>query len=128
MATTLAPYKVKGLTDSERFYYKHGGYSFDPLNQTPQQGREECARRLAAAAANANAAGVSFEWTVDDSCDSSEFSDSRNPYALWGCAARNSEGVVIASLWAIDFGRGRDPWGEPYRRIVEAELSIEGGF
>lgn len=52
-------------------------------------------------------------------------------YHLWQCTAWQCEGddmgalTYRASLGGIDFGRDGEPWGNPYRRVVEAELALE---
>jgi hypothetical protein len=106
------------------FFLKHAGYSYDPQTETPLQGRIRCAKTLAAAERRAHDAGCSFEWRVDD-IDSSDFDDSPEPWALWVCIARDANGNVFASLGGVDFGRDKEPWGDPYRRVVEAELAAE---
>lgn len=108
-----------------QFFMAHAGHSYNPLTETSAQGRYRGARRLAAAERKASAAGVSFEWSIDPDCDSSDWSDDGEPYATWQCLARDAEGVVIGSLHAIDFGDGGEPWGDPYRRVIEAEIVLD---
>lgn len=107
------------------FFLTHAGYSYNPQTETPMQGRRRCARALAWAEMRARDVGASFEWSIDPDVDSSEWSDEEPPYAQWQCIARDASGVVFASLHGIDFGRGKEPWGDPYRRVVEAELASE---
>jgi hypothetical protein len=38
---------------------------------------------------------------------------------------RDKAGKVVQSLGGVDFGRDGDPWGQPYARVVEAELALE---
>ena len=123
-----------------QFFLKHAGYSYNPQTQSPMQGRVQCARKLAAAERKARDAGVSYQWEIDASCDSlTEFAPGIKPirgtktrYSLWQCCAigpRDDDyrgaGEVLASLGGIDFGRDGEPWGDPYRRVVEAELALE---
>jgi hypothetical protein len=35
------------------------------------------------------------------------------------------EGTVVANLGGVDFGRDVEPWGNPYARVVEAELASD---
>jgi hypothetical protein len=105
------------------FFRKHGGYSV-AIGETVSQGKRRTALALRDAEAAAEAAGATFYWEVDD-LDSSEWSDEKPPYQQWVCIARTAEGEVFASLCGIDFGRDGDPWSNPYRRIVEAELATE---
>lgn len=107
------------------FFLSHAGYAYDPKTQTPLQGRRECAKNLAYHEKRARDAGCSFVWEVDPEINSSDFSDDPNPWQLWQVVARDAEGHVFASLGGVDFGRDRDPWMDPYRRVVEAELACE---
>lgn len=106
------------------FFRKHAGYSHNPATETEAQGRARCACNLAAAERYAGDVGLSFEWSVDD-IDSSEWSDDPEPWAQWACVCRDMSGAVVASLGGIDFGRDGEPWGDPYRRVIEAELAAE---
>lgn len=116
---------------SYRFFFAHAGYSYGP-GETPEQGRRRCAFELAKAERRASEAGWSFAWMVDPHMDSSDWDErpraiaKADAYALWGCIARDQDGEARASLWGIDFGRDGEPWGSPYRRVVEAELALEG--
>lgn len=114
------------------FFWTHAGYSHNPATETPEQGRKRGAQALADAALLASLAGVSFGWQVDPDTTSADWIEGRkdgsryrDPWATWGCVLRGPDGVTLASLWGIDFGRGGEPWGEPYRRVVEAELAYE---
>jgi hypothetical protein len=107
------------------FFYEHAWYSHDPKTQTPEQGRRECAGLLAKAEQWGNDEGLSFEWEIDQGIDSSSFDDDPEPWALWCCLARDASGEIVASLSGIDFGRDVEPWGQAYRRVVEAELALE---
>ena len=108
-----------------QFFHEHAGYSYRPDTETKAQGRARCARAMARAEREARDAGLSFEWGVDPYSDSSDWCDDDPPWALWTCTARDATGRVVASLCAIDFGRDGEPWGDPYRRVVEAELALE---
>lgn len=106
------------------FFHEHAGWSYDPAKETSAQGRRRGAQRLAKAERIASDRGYSFEWQVDH-IDSSEFSDEQPPWQLWCCVMRSVDGTVLQSLGGVDFGRDGDPWGDPYRRVVEAELALE---
>lgn len=107
------------------FFHEHAGYGYTPGKETPEQGRQRGAERLAQAEADARDAGFSFQWFVDPEITSADFDDSPDPWALWCCTIRNADGKVVGSLGGIDFGRDGEPWGDPYRRVVEAELALE---
>ena len=127
-AITLRKPKDQNMNDTikpENFFFEQAGYSYDPKRETEKQGRQRGAKALAAAERKGSDAGFSFHWEIDQLCDSSEFSKERPAWQLWACCCRNSQGRVRASLCGIDFGRDGAPWGEPYRRVVEAELALE---
>lgn len=105
------------------FFWRSAGWSYDPSKETPEEGRKRGALALAQAEGDAEARGLTFQWEVDD-IDSSDFSDERPTWALWVCVCRG-DGENLASLAGVDFGRGREPWGQDYREVVEAELAIE---
>ncbi len=106
------------------FFLKHAGYSWNTATgETRRQGRIKSAQSLARAERKAADREVEFEWSQDE-IDSSDFSDEVPPWTLWRVVARVN-GEVFASLGGIDFGRDRDPWMDPYKRVVEAELACE---
>jgi hypothetical protein len=37
----------------------------------------------------------------------------------------DEDGKIVQSLCFIDFGRDGSPWGDSYKRVVEAELALE---
>ena len=113
------------------FFLAQAGYSYDPKAETPMQGRIRCAKSLARAERLARDAGCTFAWEYDG-LDSSEWIPAgkdggrdRDPWPTWCCVARDGTGAVFASLCGIDFGRDGEPWRNPYRRVVEAELACE---
>lgn len=50
---------------------------------------------------------------------------SDHDHQLYDCMLYDSDGEMLECLGGNDFGAGRDPWGEPYKRVVEAELASE---
>ena len=116
------------------FFYEHAGYSFDPLTETAEQGRQRTAERYAAAEAAKGA--IAFEWFLDELSTSADWCECtcnedgeegcgyHSPWLTWTCVAHRDNDIV-ASLCSIDFGRDGEPWGDPHRRVVEAELAIE---
>lgn len=117
--TDTAPY------DAFAFFHKHAGYSYDPYTQTEEYARTQNAHDLGDAEALASQRGYGFRWGIDPDTDSSDFSDDPDTWSLWCCQMIDPAGKTVESLWAIDFGRDNDPWGQPYRRVVEAELALE---
>lgn len=106
------------------FFLANAGYSYDPSRETPIQGRRRCAKQYAEAEKAGREAGLSFEWTQDD-ITSAEFTDEEPSWLLWVCRCHNADGEIVESLAGIDFGRDGGPWGDSYRRVVEAELACE---
>lgn len=107
------------------FFLKHAGYSYGN-GETKQQERIRCARALAKNERAASKGGFTYVWSVDPHTDSSDFSDESPAWSLWQCCMLNADGRIVNSLHAIDFGRDGEPWGDPYQRVVEAELASEG--
>lgn len=108
-----------------QFFLRHAGYSYDPKTQTSMQGRIQYARQLADAERKARNESFSYRWTVDD-IYSNEFSDESPAWQLWSCSMYNADGQLVNSLGGVDFGHDGNPWSDPYRRVVEAELAIDG--
>jgi hypothetical protein len=100
--------------DAVAFFHEQAGYSYDPATETPEQGQQRCAEALAAAEAwLMEQAGHTVEWLPDE--------DEANQ---WGCIVR-IDPRREASLWGIGFADDAEPWGQPYARVVVAELAQE---
>lgn len=119
-------------TEAERFFYDHAGYSHGP-EETAEQGRERCARELAAAEAAALAAGW---WAtteedpdvMDDDAGSRELVESGQAVnltvVLWGPPEADvliGRPVEHGSLGGVVVASDTDP----YVRVVAAELAAE---
>lgn len=105
---------TQALTTPQAFFFAHAGYCYDPATETREQGRTRCAQNLAAAEALAREAGACFHWETD-----------RDSPGEWVCIGYDSAGRVFAALGGVDFGDGVGPWGQDYRRVIEAELALE---
>lgn len=111
------------LTEAERFFFEHSGWSYKPGEETSCEGRNRCARLSAQAEAWARADGVTFRWEDDNELWEPE------PYDTieWCAAGRevtckacgHTEWETLASLGGI-----ADATPE-YRRVIEAELAYE---
>lgn len=108
------------------FFYCYAGYSYDPKLEKPSRGHRRTAHLLAKAEQKAKEAdNICFEWKIDD-VDSSEFSDEKPPHQLWVCLMVDQQhNECLQALCGIDFGLDIEPWGQPYKRVVEAELALE---
>ena len=106
-----------------QFFLEHGGSSYNPATETARQGRVRGARQLAEVERRARDGGYSYRWSIDGGASSGDWVE---PWHVWQCAMYNVDSQIVASLHGIDFGRHGEPWGDPYRRVVEAELAIDG--
>lgn len=120
------------LNAVEQFFYDNAGYSYDPTTETPEQGRERGAVLIASAECWARETAYSFNWGIDPDGDSSDWIDddedggkNREPWRVWECFMYDEKGNIAQSLHGIDFGRYGKPWGDVYKRVVEAELALE---
>lgn len=89
------------------FFYDNAGYSYDPKTQTEEEGRMECANRLALAEAFASEAGLTWYWEQDDF---------ENNEPRWCCSCAQ----LPLALGGIDVDESDD-----YARVVKAELVSE---
>ena len=122
-ADTMLP--TQTLTEDQRFFFAHAGYSYVPGHETPAQGRTKAAIYLAEAERFARSFGLSFAWEVSDT-DSSDFNDEEPAWQLWDCIAYDDEGNVRASSGANDLGRDVQPCtSNPFVRVTQAELAAE---
>jgi hypothetical protein len=53
------------MSEAEKFFYEHGGYSYDPEKETREQGRRRMARDAARAMQIALEHGWEFKWEED---------------------------------------------------------------
>lgn len=100
-----------------KFFREHAGYGYDPTTETPEQGRDRGARKLAAAERYAFENEWTHEWRIDESgcnCDTDTPCEKTSVCVLYDTNAN-----IIASLSGIC-----DPTAE-YRRVIEAELAME---
>lgn len=120
--------KPSGLSPAESHFWDRAGWSYGgPKNpsETPEQGRERCARYLARVEVWAASEGLQYQWEYDGQTDES-FRETSDPYPLWACYLWNGDGSeMLANLCGIDLGRDGTPRTDPYRRVVEAELASE---
>lgn len=104
------------MNESGQFFYDHAGYGYDPATETPEQGRKRCARELAAAEAERTERGWWVEWTHDQDSGYGGWYTA----TLYHAAPLTGERTALTSCGAVDAGDG-----DPYRRVVVAELARE---
>lgn len=104
------------MPTSLKFFYDNAGAAYNPATETEHQGKMRYARKLASAEKRACEEGYAFRWQRDDES---------GYWSLWECLMYSPAGVVVKSLHAIDFGEDGSPWGNSYRRVVQAELALE---
>lgn len=111
------------------FFFEHAGQSWPSgaSDEVKALERVKNAQAYALAEFWAWEQDYTFEWTQDE-VDSSEWSEERPAYAQWQCAMRSDSHGCVQSFGCIDFGRGVEPWGQAYKRVVEAELALEQAF
>ena len=95
------------------FFYEHAGWSYDPLVETPEEGRRRNSETLARAWALVSLE-AEFQWHADGL---EHRGDSNSPDTCEGCLMIMEDDEL--SLWCIDDA------DENYRRVIEAELALE---
>ncbi len=107
------------------FFFEQAGYSYQPATESEFAGKTRCATDLARAEFLAWDKGYTFHWDVDPTMDSSEWDTENPPHQVWDCLMRDASGMIVACLGGVDFGADGEPWSDPYKRVVEAELAME---
>lgn len=107
------------MTEAERFFYEHAGWSWDPATETEEEGRLRCARELAAAEARLKAGPFYVGWVPDD--------------VPWDGDVPYDGPLWIVQLWSVADSAGPELLGAigsvaeedggPYLRVVAAELA-----
>ena len=115
---------AKTMTTQERFFYDHGGFSYDPQTETRAQGKRRCAVALAEAETWAEQMGMTFEWEWDFDGDFGDHDVWCKPscgkqHEVTMVCAKYRDGQVAGSLCGIIDADAN------YRRVIEAELASE---
>jgi len=105
---------TRKLTQDQKFFFEHAGWSYHPLTESRALGRTRCAVSLAAAEQAFMRADVSCIWENDTPDRDTEFSDT----CEW-CSIRSADGAILASLGMITDADAN------YRRVIRAELALE---
>lgn len=115
--------ETPAMTEAVAFFFNNAGFSYFPDRETPAEGKLRNARSLAEAEGKASRLGYSFHWELDGGTNR-EWTDEGEETPTWVCTMRAPDGTPADSIGGVDFGDG-EPWGNPYRRVVEAELAAE---
>ena len=104
---------TRKLTQNQKFFFEHAGWSYHPLTESRALGRTRCAVSLAAAEQAFMRAGVSCVWEDDQpergtKCKTCEW-----------CSIRSADGAILAALGMITDADAN------YRRVIRAELALE---
>ena len=101
-----------------QFFIDNAGFSYDPKTQTEEEGRLQCAVRLADAEdilmLAMRVGDVSVSW-----CDDERMGDEPDDVENVESCVVKIDGEIVASLYAI--------WDADaaYRRVIRAELALE---
>jgi hypothetical protein len=113
------------------FFYAQAGYSYQPDTQTGVNGRLHGAIALANAERWARANGCYFVWDNDQDAEAMNESGEYEFYPAVSCLMMqhaedpSDRPHVLASLSAIIESPNREK-RDAYRRVIEAELALEG--
>lgn len=111
--------------DAIEFFIREGGFGYDPATETADEAKLRGATQLAAAERWARDNCVFPQWVKDNNYSPDDYDMDGMPDTGWGCILTGPDGEV-ASLWAITFdSEDSAPWGQPYARVVAAELALE---
>lgn len=114
--------KLRLEKEAKFFEENLGSVQLETAEKSLQQLKRR-ARQLANAEILAFDLGLTFHWSIDNGTDSRDWSDELPYYKAWVCEARDRKGSSVDFLGGIDFGNGGEPWGNPYMRIVQAEMA-----
>src|SRR5579872_2916121 len=112
---------------AEKFFYEHGGYSYDPKKETPTQGRRRSAKAAAKAEEIASRLGWSFKWEEDQEPYEMGDAETEMPAEVLSCVLFDEDGNVLESLSSIGMS-GNFREDNSYKRIVESELAGKAAY
>lgn len=109
-----------------RFFRAHAGYSYG-AGETPEQGRERCARELAIAERDGTALGLTIRWELEECPDTSWIDDATDleHARMMQASVYDANGTPLASLGGIHEDTRDEKGAMRYRRVVRAELFAE---
>ena len=123
-----------------RFFYANGGFSYNPTSETAEQGRLRGAVARAKAEDWAKSrfgddlypepGDLWFTWEIDEEYNPDDYDVPDMSEIGWVCIlnqwdAKAGQWRPLQILCGITFGVNGYPDGDPYKRVVEAELALE---
>lgn len=122
MSTTATLFPLPTDQAAVDFFYERAGFSYNPATETLEEGHLRSARELAEAEAYAEAHQWSAYWEDDYDRMEDEWAD----WPQYVCQVVDADGDPLASLGGVMFSdRGTPDDGDPYARVVRAELFAE---
>lgn len=112
--------------DNVRFFYENAGASWNPATETPEQGRQRGAERLAQVEAWGQRSGYWFGVGIDpDPMWDDDVERETTDYDQYIVALYSTTGERVATVGSIDIGPDVDPDWHPHIRLIKAELLFE---
>lgn len=117
---------IPNATPDVEFFFERGGFWYDPATETKEDGRIRCAEESARAELYAASHGWVTRWEPDPDGQRADAGTEWEDWPHWQAVLMSADGVdVLAALGGVMFADGGDPWSDPYRRVVEAELALD---
>ena len=117
---------VRPRSEASRFFYEHAAPGYCPNRETPEEGRWRGAESLARAEREAEARGWLVQWERDYDGDYMDADTEWHDWPHYWCQMYDPEtGDTLASLCGVMFADRGGPEGDPYSRVVAAELAEE---
>jgi hypothetical protein len=112
------------MTADEKFFFEHGGSSYDPKRETKAEGRRRGAEEAARAMKIAEERGWQFVWEEDPEPYNMGDAETEMPREVLMLRLDDENGNVLASLGGIGFS-GSVREDRDQGRVFESELAME---
>lgn len=112
------------------FHFVHGACSHRPAVEIRETGWLRGAVDLAESERWVQEMGWEFEWVQDLEYSPDDYDAPDMPGIAWVCLLRDGsrhegEHAVVESVGAVTFGGDGYPDGDPYKRVIQAQLASE---
>lgn len=119
------PKRKSKMTSDEKFFYEHGGWSYNPTKgETKAQGRRRSAEDAARAMQIAEEQGWQFKWEEDPEPYDMGDTETEMPREVLMLTLEDKDGNVLESLGSIGFS-GTVKEDRDSGRVFESELAME---